>query len=191
VASLSYVAQRTSIPSPKLIAYELDDNNAVGLPLLITSKLPGTRALDSWGTVGDNQAAHFLDQLARFHLELSRHRFPKIGSLFFRDESTGGDFYIGPDVQIHIGYSQRAKDAGPFDSDTAWTRRHLNLAFDHCYALEPSSIDEARFAHIWTQRIMTTLLVQDEFDTGSFPLQHVDLHLGHVLIDVDWNVRIN
>lgn len=80
IATIEFVLERTSIPVPKILAYELDRSHPLGAHMLL-EKVSGVR-LD---TIFDDLPAEAQDslvtQLAHFMLEASRLSFPAIGSI--------------------------------------------------------------------------------------------------------------
>ncbi|KAH9002921.1 hypothetical protein EDB86DRAFT_3073417 [Lactarius hatsudake] len=81
IATMKFVHERTSIPVPNILAYELDQSHPLGAHILL-EKVSGGVRLD---TVFDDLPADAQDslvtQLAHFMLEASRLSFPAIGSI--------------------------------------------------------------------------------------------------------------
>ncbi|KAH8994892.1 hypothetical protein EDB92DRAFT_239679 [Lactarius akahatsu] len=81
IATMKFVHERTSIPVPKILAYELDQSHPLGAHILL-EKVSGGVRLD---TIFDDLPAEVQDslvtQLAHFMLEASHLSFPAIGSI--------------------------------------------------------------------------------------------------------------
>ena len=81
IATMKYVQQHSNIPVPEVYAYDSNPDNPVGVPYILMSKLPGSNLAPKWEDLNDIGKRKVLGQIADLMMELSSHRFPKIGSL--------------------------------------------------------------------------------------------------------------
>lgn len=108
VATIQCIAERTTVPVPAILAFSPHSDNDIGVPYILQSKATGTCLLDysireATGLSGltDDQRAKIMQQLGGFTQQLSRVRFPQIGSLV-QYRLPGGDanatsgYAIGP-----------------------------------------------------------------------------------------------
>ncbi|KZV82776.1 hypothetical protein EXIGLDRAFT_729287, partial [Exidia glandulosa HHB12029] len=90
-----FIASRTSLPVPKLHAYSLDCDNALGHPYMIMDFARGTRLVDVWYDkkwwTGARSKTNTLRSLARHMVELSSIEFDRIGP----------DYPLGPSTTQH------------------------------------------------------------------------------------------
>ncbi|OAA55063.1 Aminoglycoside phosphotransferase [Niveomyces insectorum RCEF 264] len=116
VDAMLWIRQQSSLPVPEIFAYEVDvdEHNAVGVPFVLMSFVPGNTAMDVGGGYethhGIIPAAHrprFYRAVAACHVQMTSLRLPKIGTI---RRTPDGAFEAGPIPGI----------GGPFDTATAF-----------------------------------------------------------------------
>jgi hypothetical protein len=123
VATLQLVRERTTIPVPEVFAWNSSEQNPVGSAYIIMSRASGRllkhcgwypfQSENGRGTMTEQQRCKIYCQLGRMIHQLSLLRFPKIGSIFRRDNA----FYVGECLRIQTveyGRADRGVPRGPF-----------------------------------------------------------------------------
>ncbi|KAI0264478.1 hypothetical protein BC834DRAFT_956818 [Gloeopeniophorella convolvens] len=80
IATMKFVRERTSIPVPQVLAYNLDQSHPLGAHMLL-EKANGVRLDTIFDTLPPASQEALVTQLAHFMLELSHITFPAIGSI--------------------------------------------------------------------------------------------------------------
>ncbi|KAI9512064.1 hypothetical protein F5148DRAFT_1165954 [Russula earlei] len=80
IATMQWVRERTSIPVPKTLAYDLDQSHALG-PHMLIEKVAGVRLDTIFEDLPAESQDSLVSQLARFMVDLSHVSFPAIGSI--------------------------------------------------------------------------------------------------------------
>ncbi|KAH9942767.1 hypothetical protein B0H21DRAFT_517618 [Amylocystis lapponica] len=121
IATLKYMAERTSIPVPKVLAFNLDEDQNHSKSIYAILEKPLGVSLDTvFHTLSHFEQNLVVAQVAKWMVELLRHRFDAIGSLILGDQ-TGHP--VGPIVRRAFCIDGRAKlalDRGPFKNAKAY-----------------------------------------------------------------------
>ncbi|KAN0107531.1 hypothetical protein V8E52_010049 [Russula decolorans] len=80
IATMQLVQERTSIPVPKILAYELDHSHVLGAHIFL-EKVPGVRLDKIFEDLPAESQDSLVTQIAQFMVELSHLNFPAIGSI--------------------------------------------------------------------------------------------------------------
>ncbi|CAK7216783.1 hypothetical protein SCUCBS95973_002923 [Sporothrix curviconia] len=148
VATIQCIAQRTTVPVPTIFAFSPHKDNDIGVPYILQSKAKGTCLLDYSIRAATGKGAHLTDeqcalvmrQLGDFTEQLSRVRFPQIGSLVRHDDDgSTGDYAIGPCLAPAFVWSHRHLldnlKRGPFDRQDAYFAALAEALFHHAQEL--------------------------------------------------------
>ncbi|KLO06344.1 hypothetical protein SCHPADRAFT_838187 [Schizopora paradoxa] len=100
VATLKYLAEKTSVPVPTVIFWNSDADNAVGAEYMFISKVPGVSATSIWSEMPIDKKKNLVRQVAENLMKLWSLRFDAIGSLYL--DKDGNDFVVGPIVENHF-----------------------------------------------------------------------------------------
>ncbi|KIM48606.1 hypothetical protein M413DRAFT_60457 [Hebeloma cylindrosporum] len=92
VATLQYIADNTSVPVPKVLAWSTEPFNNAGTEYMILEKIPGASAYDVWGTFKQEAKERLVQDVAVHLISLFGLRFSLAGSLFPEQ----GTVLIGP-----------------------------------------------------------------------------------------------
>jgi aminoglycoside phosphotransferase (APT) family kinase protein len=193
-ATLKFL-EKTTVPAPRAFGYgTCSDGNdhGVGVSFLLVEELPG-KAWTGGGTPADEktreQKAKIWSGLADILADLTRHPFPKAGSLCME----GSRVQVGPVASDRFVVLD---PEGPFENAldyyTAWAEQYLALIADRqLYTAYP--VDAYLVYRFLKEN--AGQLVQDEGKakgkttaSGGFFLKHVDDHGGHLLLDDDDNI---
>ncbi|KAB8275285.1 kinase-like domain-containing protein [Aspergillus minisclerotigenes] len=85
VATLKYVQQHTSIPVPRVLAWECDSSNSVGSEYILMEKAPGVQLYLKWGDMDGKSRLALTNHLVKLESQLASVHFPLPGSLYLRD----------------------------------------------------------------------------------------------------------
>lgn len=85
VATLVYVRTHTSIPVPKVIAYNSNSENPLGFEWILLEKIGGIPLVDAWKHMDIGRRVKLTEALAENQQQLASLPFPKIGNLYFSD----------------------------------------------------------------------------------------------------------
>ncbi|CAG8076104.1 unnamed protein product [Penicillium salamii] len=109
---MQFIQEYSSIPVPRVFAYEFDENNSARAAFILMELLPGSVAIDALGgyevhrgVIPKEHRAKFYDSVAKCHVQLTSLRLPKIGTIIRNRE---GGYECGPLPGI----------GGPFDTAT-------------------------------------------------------------------------
>ena len=83
VATLAFVRARTSIPVARVIAWDSNWDTDLGFEWLLTEMIEGVTLHDVWRQVPWERKLSLTEEVARMIVQLQRHEFDNIGSLYF------------------------------------------------------------------------------------------------------------
>ncbi|PCD21225.1 hypothetical protein FGRA07_11752 [Fusarium graminearum] len=164
--TISFLRENTSIPIPMIHAFEARPHCGVGAPFMLMDCLKGNVGMD----------------IARIHVELSRVRLPKIGTI----ES------INPDGTLQQGPIPGL--GGPFITATeffeAWaTHSKFGKTDEQLRAASGQFADEiARSTALFLPTIKKLANKLSVHDHGPFPICHGDFGHNNVIVDDDYRV---
>ena len=119
VATCNYIRLHTSIPAPKIYAYDSSSENELGFEWMLMEKMPGTPLSKVWGSMEWERKVHVTGRVAEWMDELSKCRFAQIGSLYHSSKWNLGGFEVGRAVNFDLYRGrclQYELDRGPFAS---------------------------------------------------------------------------
>ncbi|KLO04574.1 hypothetical protein SCHPADRAFT_840467 [Schizopora paradoxa] len=152
VATLKYLAKKTSVPVPAVIFWNSDADNAVGAEYMFISKVPGVPATSIWSEMSIDKKKNLVRQVAENLMKLWSLRFDAIGSLYLNENRN--DFVVGPIVENHFltkcdGFP-RIKEPidlsefrGPFTSISSYLQSGLRSELRLCAERRDDLIVEA------------------------------------------------
>ena len=84
VATMIFAREFCDIPAPRVFAWNSSDDNPVGAPYILMSKIKEVEPWEIWRKLDEERRLKLLDTLARHHARFSRPLpFQNIGSLYF------------------------------------------------------------------------------------------------------------
>lgn len=84
VAMIAYLRAHTSIPAPRVIAWQSNINNELGYEWLLMEVIEGVPLRRIWRKISWNRKLQLSDELAGLVKELQDHQFNAIGAMYFR-----------------------------------------------------------------------------------------------------------
>ncbi|KAL5371877.1 hypothetical protein DPSP01_013931 [Paraphaeosphaeria sporulosa] len=92
-AVLQYLHDHTTVPVPKVLAWNADSSNPVGAEYIIMEKAVGCQLVKKWGEMEDLSHFEFIKNLCKVEADLAAIVFPANGSLYLRESMGAGDKY--------------------------------------------------------------------------------------------------
>ena len=78
------MSSHTTIPVPKILAWNADPSNPIGAEYIIMEKAPGIQLFKVWDDVTEADRLKLIKGLTQLEHQLAAIRFPAYGSLYFR-----------------------------------------------------------------------------------------------------------
>lgn len=177
--ALQYIMDHTSLPIPRVHAFDCDVENDLRHPYMIMDFVHGTRLVDVWNEPswwdGERSKERLLTSIAGYMVELSKLEFNSIGAL---DRPQ-------PDQPYEIVPFSRQDDFapsdgvyGPYDS----THTYLLELLDAQIGEERPSPPHALF------RLLLGGLLDTRYDGPPFTLAHPDFDSQNIFLDDAGNV---
>ncbi len=119
VATCDYIRLHTTIPAPRIFAWDSSSENELGFEWMLMEKLPGTPLAEVWDSLALERKVHVTQCIAQWTDALSKCRFNHIGSLYYSTKGNLGGFEVGRAValEFHRGRClQYNIHRGPFDT---------------------------------------------------------------------------
>ncbi|KAI3565763.1 hypothetical protein IWW34DRAFT_899301 [Fusarium oxysporum f. sp. albedinis] len=180
--TMSFLREKTSIPIPRIHAFEARPHCSVGAPFMLMDCLEGNVGMDIGMEIPPESKQTFLKALARIHVQLSQVQLPKIGTI----ES------INPDGTLQQGPIPGL--GGPFITATeffeAWaTHSKFGKTNEQLRAGSGQFADEiACSTALFLPTIKKLADKLSVHDRGPFPIYHGDFGHNNVIVDDDYRV---
>ncbi|KLO10052.1 hypothetical protein SCHPADRAFT_907227 [Schizopora paradoxa] len=100
VATMKYIAEKTTVPVPKVLSWCSDASNPVGAEYMFISKVPGVPADEVWPKLPLDAKKNMVRQLAECLCKLWELRFDSMGSLYLSPDGAG--YTVGPIIDTHF-----------------------------------------------------------------------------------------
>jgi hypothetical protein len=174
--TIHHVANQTTIPIPRIHAYDFEHDNNFGAPYMLMDEVLGMfiRPLPSTA-IEDVQ--YIYGQTAEVVLELSKLTLPKIGLLSSKNGAVSDPIQVShcvfPDLSLRDSFATASK---------YYTTRFQEFFHNKKSQVHPCE-DWIVFAWLCIQSI--SHFVIPELEYGPFPLHHPDLNNGNILYDAD------
>jgi len=200
VVTMSWVGRNTTIPVPKVIAYDVNGLimlwNSTNRPCIIMEKLHGKHIKNrDWECMTPEQQFQVVDQIARVQAQLVVRPFDKIGSLESDEDKTQGT--VGRLVSEAMIWLSRLDPLGttelfesfkmPYSDALSYFVDLMTLRLVNEVDVSPSTISTA-FIETWIMRSLVPSSLLDEFNYGPFVLQHGFLDRTAVLFDENYKL---
>jgi Phosphotransferase enzyme family len=138
VATLKWIDAVTSIPAPKVIAYNGKGKDAIDFEWILMNKLPGKPLSDCCRSIPLAAKIRLVRQLAAHSAALFQHQLRSIGNLYGEKTSHGANSsFIGRVVSMHFFWGERVHMnvfRGPFRWSNHWMRARLYISEEECKA---------------------------------------------------------
>ncbi|KAK0100514.1 hypothetical protein ONS96_007788 [Cadophora gregata f. sp. sojae] len=212
VAVLQFVRSQTTVPVPRVLAWNSNPSNPVEAEYIVMEKAPGIQLFQKWDDLDGDSRLSLIKQLTELEHQLASIPFPASGNLYLVesvlknkhipvDSSVDSTFQysVGPssdkswDIdqgQLYLDSSQNL-DLGPWKSVAAYGRA---LTDREIFRLRTHSRTRpGRLGHSHTEDdiavlrkasdLMDRMLSHPSFEQNSRPtLWHTDLHMGNIFV---------
>ncbi|KAF9920810.1 Phosphotransferase enzyme [Linnemannia zychae] len=209
VATMKFIAERTSVRVPEVYAWDSDPDNIIGAEYILMEKMPGTPLKENWTNMTFDEKKHIVSQIIDIMLQLFNTTFDNIGSLYIAENGTA--YEVGPvvcDLVFDGKRSNMGLDCGPWKSTEQYLMALILSETDYLKACQQSrdsgdgddnddDYDEDDVDEINRVCTMLEKIVPFFCPTSAalerFCIQHTDLHLGNIMIEgnevssiIDW-----
>ncbi|KKY18382.1 putative phosphotransferase enzyme family protein [Phaeomoniella chlamydospora] len=216
-ATMTYVREELKIPAPKVLAYcSRTEESKLGAEYLVMEKASGIELSRVWDTLKPRKKIGIVKQLASFTSRLGNTRFPRLGSLYYREDikdlekfQIDGRFAIGPTAARSWFDNRRGEvetSRGPWETcielmDAVVQRELLcvkqfpNFPRDRQQGIfnGPGGYRPTKQAKISVLqdylKIAPYILPENE-ELRSGVMWHNDLHVGNIFVDETDNSTI-
>lgn len=207
VITLNWLRGNTSVPVPRVIAFDHNNKNEIGFEWILMDFMPGTPVSLKWRGMSMEQKVAFTERVAEIQAELFRYgdpdkAFKGVGTLFMissqdRHSSVG----IRPDE--HSSYMSFTRHRllyglrrGPYRHSYAWLKTQLNLiALEQANLLRNAELENR---HVHSHKLSVVLrlvnllpmIFPPETEPGAEPtvLNNAWLSLKSFLVDDEGNI---
>ena len=212
VATLSYMREHTSVPVPRVIAYNSTAENELGCEWILMERVPGVALTNVWSDIDLETKSRETKVIAEFARQLrgTQQHFAAIGNLYFREDIDTSNpavrvvptedekYVLGPVVTPYMFAGGRklrvSRNLGPYSNDAEYISalaateiediKLLQSADAHSYADFDEDLAED------AEEIIEVLNELQTISTALFPsrprhfaLHHHDLSLANILVD--------
>ena len=182
ITTMETISSKTTIPVPKVFAYDVSSSNGIGYPYILMEHINGRTLDESIACeVPSKYILKVANQMARVFFEL--------GSLTF---GRPGRIWKGRDGKrpLEMVPSDACKTT-PQEPDIytsrEWFYRHRQE--NNRQALDSHGHDPQWRTACWVlKEAVPHILIEDRV-YGPFPLCHVDLHRGNILFDDEYSIK--
>ena len=179
---LQYIMDRTSLPIPRVHAYDCGTDNILGHSYIVMDFVHGTRLSDVWKEpswwMGERSRERLVTSIARYMVELSKLEFDRIGALD-RPDPDGPHEIVSFTLPAEEDPRPESDTlCGPYDSTYAYLHGMLNARI--------------RERGSWTPYTMCQLfigvLVNSCYDGPPFTLSPPDFDSQNIIVDDSGNI---
>ncbi|KAM5439801.1 hypothetical protein MferCBS31731_004211 [Microsporum ferrugineum] len=214
VATLAWVRENTSLPVPRVVAYNSSHANELRFEWILMEKMAGRPLADVWGSMTWVLKEELTAGIARHSAELFSRRLSGIGNLYFatgldnftdRTEPSNSQkceaarFVLGRIVSMPFFWGNHFTydiPRGAFDLGSEWLSARLQFIQLDCEKTireseDEDDIEEAQKTLPVVKRLTKAirLISREEKPTVSTVLLHDDLSMHNILVDEDGKLQ--
>ncbi len=170
VATIMYLRTHTTIPVPKVYAFESSPNNIIGHEWMLMDFMPGRKYTELIEELGPVQQKEIVTTVHGYLQQLSLQSFNGIGSLYCDWESETPQFYLGKTVTQPLFYANRCgypADRGPFRNLREYMGAHIDLRFIELTELEGRAMATLEVAERQRKRAAEKAAREDHRHAGG------------------------
>ncbi|KAM5494937.1 hypothetical protein MaudMau93_000235 [Microsporum audouinii] len=201
IATMKYIAEKTTIPIPRIFGYSIKQDSLLGFPFLameyIAGKtLHGTMVPD----LAEELRLHLFDQLADIYIQLHGQQFNHVGALTLDSNDEKWVFQHNRPLSIELNDQElsgmkSSKIIPPhqtYYSTVDYAYAILKLVFNDFYLGRDSvsSEEDARYYlyGIFASQEIVMEWVDQKSNHGPFILMHGDLRPPNIFVDDNLNI---
>lgn len=196
-----YIAEKTTIPLPRLHGYSVNRNNILNLPFMLVEYVEG-KSLQGirFNNLEKSTRNHLFSELADIYLQFYQQRFDKIGLLTLDENDENWVFASNRPLNVDINDQQAGNldicrylpPNQTFTSTIDYVYFIIRLLFNDFHRGPDSIMDEgdARcyLYSIHASQGVLTEWVRPEYNHGPSILIHGDFRPSNIIIDDDFNI---
>ncbi|KAK2810754.1 hypothetical protein FQN49_008517 [Arthroderma sp. PD_2] len=211
VATLAWIQQHTSLPAPRVVAYDHSNANELGFEWILMEKMPGRPLANVWGSMAWAQKEKLAAKIAHYSAELFSRRLSRIGNPFFTKQCGTRDM-----TQVHLqndGPAEFVVDRivsmqffwddhfshdvprGPYNLSAEWFQARLKFNQLDCEktireSTDEDDIEEAEKTLPVVERLIKAirLIFVEDIKVPTI-LLHDDLSRHNILVDDDGELQ--
>ncbi|OJD13730.1 hypothetical protein AJ78_05842 [Emergomyces pasteurianus Ep9510] len=201
IATMKYIAEKTTIPIPRLFDYSINRDNVLGLPFMALEYITG-RTLHGTEVprLPDELKSHLFDQLADVYIQLYRQQFDHVGALTLDSNNKNWVFEHNRPLTIELNDQElsgmKSSEIIPahqtYNSTIDYANAVLKLVFNDFYRGKDSVFDEKDARNylygIFASQGIVMEWVDQKDNHGPFILMHGDLRPPNVFVDDNLNI---
>lgn len=192
-ATLMFLQQLGTVPSPKLHDFASDHNNPVKSPYILMDKVVGTPLIQSLGNGMRKEAIHeTLRQLAQVRRSLLCNPFWDIGSLVVVDDPKTRQFDVDKQLTIsnYGSFCPYSCRPGPYPTSMAYYTNLLCASFLEWQEIHPLMATQETVKEKWKiyAYLCSILPSYVKDDNDQFFLAHTDLSASNILVDENGSI---
>lgn len=194
VATMKFLAEKTSIPVPKVYAWDSDANNAVGAEYILMERIPGITLSTIWNMLSLDEKKRIASQVVDIELQLFSTSLDQIGSLYM--DHKDHTYYVGPiviDPFFEGGRASMDLDRGPWkttrDFLNALIQNETDYLSTHATKLNDEQVQSSlqlcsKFKEV------AHLFCPDNPSLERVSLRHSDLHMSNIMVELSFDEKI-
>ncbi|TFK50977.1 hypothetical protein OE88DRAFT_1735702 [Heliocybe sulcata] len=185
IATIKYVRKYTMVPVPDVLAYDADEDGAVGGEWMIMEFVDGVPLDEVWRGMSNRNRYQVALSIAGCLARLIELRFSHIGSLY---EDEGG-FRVGamtflPSKNVFHTGAPVETQCGPFDSPKDWLLATARRRLEFTSKRELTQAQRARMNQVISDLLSDPALkLCGSSRMSAIALEHVDLGPSNILVD--------
>ncbi|KAJ4372032.1 hypothetical protein N0V83_003805 [Neocucurbitaria cava] len=187
IAILQVVGSRLNVPVPKVLKYELHENNALEKPYVLQSRLRGQSLRVLANTLNFKQMASAVEQVTKIIEKIAAVTAPAAGFIATENLDFPSDSYIHIMRNV-VPTEEVAKISRMVDNQLALPQTPFEYLVDYCerWRSYEESVDHHGNKALWAQLIaIVGTLNRRGFLGDRFHLVHDDLYPRNILAVVD------
>ncbi|PGG95922.1 hypothetical protein AJ79_09810 [Helicocarpus griseus UAMH5409] len=198
IATMMYIAEKITIPIPRLHGYSVKRDNILGLPFILVEYVEG-KPLSStrFERLDESKTKHIHFQLADIYIQLFHQQFDEIGALTLDENNEHWVFMKNRPLTVDINDQEVGgldichylSSCQTFSSVIDYVYFIIKLIFNDFYQGRDSILDEEDARnYLYSIHMSQSILmewVKPEYNHGPFILMHGDLRPPNILIDDD------
>ncbi|KAI1941182.1 hypothetical protein LOZ66_001690 [Ophidiomyces ophidiicola] len=201
IATMKFIAEKTTIPIPCLRGYSISKDNILRLPFMLLNFVDGEMLIKvNLLKLPAPRRRHLYSQLGNIYLQLFQHQFDHIGALTLDSNDDNWVFERNRPLSVYMN-EQSLAGAEPcryispnqiYHSTIDYVFMVHQALLDDFYRVPGSISSEvdarAYLYNIYQLRQFLMEWVKPELNHGPFVLMHGDLRSANILVDEDLNI---
>ncbi|KAK2739590.1 hypothetical protein FQN57_006552 [Myotisia sp. PD_48] len=198
VATLSWIQQHTSIPVPRVVAYNCSHENELGFEWILMEKIAGRPLEDVWRSMTWEQKKRLSAKVAYYSAELFSKKHAGIGNLFFSNrDGDCTESVLGRIVSMPFFWDNHflyKVHRGPFNSSSEWLQARLQFNQLDCEktireSSDEDDIEEAEKTSPVVSRLFKAIGLIFADDKPQMQQKRMDSQIPTVLLhdDLSWH----